>query len=293
MLDTVASLETGCPRLISSLELADFPLPAADPIWLAPDAVAWAQALVALPSNDKTLADALAVLFVRPGQAEPACLAEAKWQSGSFAWLCLILAITREVVELGEGKRRARPDAPPATGAGANDSDDGEGSGGLRWASWAKDDAMALELAGALERWRRGWDFDTLTSPVLPTACEDVYDEPAGGEAMGEGGKGSSSTGSSSSRPANPPYADVYFCREAVRPLSPSLLPLCRTLTPNSSCSSPTTGSPRCCSACSPSRRRPAATRSSSSSSHSGRASTSFGQRACRTGRYSRARGPS
>jgi hypothetical protein len=242
VLDTVASLETGCPRLISALELADFPLPAPDTIWLAPDAVSWAQALSASLTSDKTLGTALNLLLLRPGQPEPACLAEAKWQSGSFAWLCLILCITREVVELGEGKRRS-------TTAFQDDYDDDDDDAreegrGLRWAAWAKDDDMPAVLAGALERWRRGWDFDSLTSPVLPTACEDVYDEqptPAsigGAAAAGcfdgnvptpvesvAASPATAATGSSSSRPANPPYADVYFCREAVRPL-PLLLRL-------------------------------------------------------------------
>lgn len=234
VLDTVASLETGCPRLISALELADFPLPAPDTIWLAPDAVAWAQAVVGTPSYGKTLAHGLSLLFTPPGEEETACLRDAKWQSGPFFWLCLVLTITREIVELGEGKRRAM----------AGDA--------LRWATWASDDGMPAEIAAALERWRRGWDFDPLTSPVLPTACEDdcsaslspaglsdSYDSPeaylaaASAAAAAAASAGTPSSGrtpasdhtaassSASTEPANPPYADAYFCREAVS-FSPS-----------------------------------------------------------------------
>lgn len=245
MLDTVASLETGCPRLIAAHELADFPLPAPDTIWCAPDAVAWAQALSSSLAAHKTLAIALGYLFIPPGEAEPACLNEAKWQSGSFGWLCLVLTITREVVELGEGKRRS---ASVGVGGGGGGGGGHEGEGDLRWASWAKDDEMPAELAGALERWRRGWDFDSLTSPVLPTACENVYDdEPpptpvvAGAPSTTTAGGGlglfepgvtpdsfsaspSGRSSGSSSRPADPPYADVYFCREAVRSLLRSAL---------------------------------------------------------------------
>lgn len=134
VLDTVASLETGCPRLISASEMADFPLPAADPVWCAPDAVSWINAVSALEASDKTLATALGYLFVRPGEKETECLMNAKWQSGPFFWLCCILTITREVVELGEGKRRAM----------AGD--------GVRWAWWAQDEDMPQLISEALER---------------------------------------------------------------------------------------------------------------------------------------------
>lgn len=134
VLDTVASLETGCPRLISASEMADFPLPAADPVWCAPDAVSWINAVSALEASDKTLATALGYLFVRPGEKETECLMNAKWQSGPFFWLCCILTMTREVVELGEGKRRAM----------AGD--------GVRWAWWAKDEDMPQLISEALER---------------------------------------------------------------------------------------------------------------------------------------------
>jgi len=137
ILDTLASAESASPRLIAASELADFPLPAPDPIWSAPDAVSWAVATEAYPFSDRTLADGLATLFDPRGSVAAACRPQDNWRCGPFARLCLVLVILRETIDLGEGKARAEAGALP------------------RWAWWATGDDMRPLLATALDLVRR------------------------------------------------------------------------------------------------------------------------------------------
>lgn len=233
VLDTVAFLETGTPRQIAPAELAAFPLPASDPLWEARDAEEWQTILST--SRGYTLERMMNILETPANQKESDCLSSGHRKSvGPFAWLVCGLVLVRQVLDLGEGKRKE--EAAP-------------------WCTTYTDEEMPTRVQAGLERvsatslllpphffrvkrlnpililhqWRRGWDFDTLcrrvdsAGPDEPDlddcacitpliASVDTLSTPSRSESSpglnglpkGDGGK-------------RLPYADTIFCREAVR----------------------------------------------------------------------------
>ena len=132
LLDTVACLESTTALHVAPTELASFPLPAADPIWEAPNAEEWST-VVSHSGHSYSLGDILDKLFhiVNGNEPNGDCLEQGRARLGPFGWLMAILVIVREVVDLGEGKARDT---------------------NVRWMAGVPQEMVGLHLQNALNR---------------------------------------------------------------------------------------------------------------------------------------------
>ena len=112
-LDTISSLESMIPCILSSCELANMPLPAPDALWNAPDAASWYAAVKKY--RPMTLDEAMRRIFFLPTFGAFDTLHESsdtkyynllnESEFGPFARAAMVLTLLRGVMDLGEGKR--------------------------------------------------------------------------------------------------------------------------------------------------------------------------------------------
>ena len=137
-LDTISSLESNIPCILSSCEMGYMPLPAPDTIWRAPTAQAWLAAVK--DYRPMTLDEAMRRVFFLPsfgafdemhqqhqdaqaqsqcarymgkGGAADACPSSKadgynllnEYEYGPFARSAMVLTLLRGVIDIGEGKR--------------------------------------------------------------------------------------------------------------------------------------------------------------------------------------------
>lgn len=132
-MDTLASIETGCPRLIVPSDLAAFRLPSPDRVWNAATSMVWADEVPKYRSLEYDLGRAMRTIYAVEGFSVDV-LQPGRCLTGPFFWLVIVLVLTRELMDLGEGKRRDRECCP--------------------WAGDVDEDSLKEEIAKALERVR-------------------------------------------------------------------------------------------------------------------------------------------
>lgn len=185
-LDTVSALESQFPPIISPTELAALPLPAPDNVWKAPTAEQWLQAMQVY--RPMTLDQAMRRLFNLPtsgrfdelGAIDPTRNLLSEVEYGPFARTAMAITLLRGICELGEGKRdrgdwrdltdlwisatHLRPSSRCITGEGID-------------LGACTPDALRTRYSYALQRWRDGWDGDSLCS--TPGQSPAPSDSPA------------------------------------------------------------------------------------------------------------------
>ena len=131
-LDTISSLESNIPCILSSCEIGNMPLPAPDTIWRAPTAQAWFAAVKKY--RPMTLDEAMRRTFFLPSfgafddmhqqhqtqtrhnwtsdkqDSCPSSKADGynllnEYEYGPFARSAMVLTLLRGVIDIGEGKR--------------------------------------------------------------------------------------------------------------------------------------------------------------------------------------------
>ncbi|CDZ96249.1 FOG: Zn-finger [Phaffia rhodozyma] len=231
ILDSICSIETGCPRLVASVDLSEFPLPSPDSIWEAPTASSWAEACSKFSNSEHVFEKQMRSIYNTSSGSEPV---SENHSAGPFSWLIVILTLTRELIDLGEGKPRDK--ACP-------------------WIGNVGDDILKEEISKALVRWETRWWPDSLCGPAPSIfyedegedvdhrpnnttydSCIDLDDSPSDspssstntrdttrertGSSSFDGtscsNPGSSAASSVSSKGSRLPYADVLFCRDAL-----------------------------------------------------------------------------
>ncbi|ORY31969.1 hypothetical protein BCR39DRAFT_524873 [Naematelia encephala] len=190
-LDTVSSLESNVPPILSGCEISLMPLPAPDTLWKAETAEQWLAA--AKKYKPMTLDEAMRRMFYLPTYGAFDTLhekADTKYYNllneteyGPFARSAMILTLLRGLIDIGEGKRD-RGDWRDLTDLWVGCSwlrpahkmldQSGNDLGGVTR------ECLRARFAMGLEKWRQGWDFDPLclspgqksstsTSPTGPT----------------------------------------------------------------------------------------------------------------------------
>ncbi|ADV24752.1 C2H2 zinc finger protein Zas1A [Cryptococcus gattii E566] len=172
-LDTISSLESNIPCILSSSELAYIPLPAPDTLWKAPTAEAWRKAVKKY--RPMTMDEAMRRTFFLPTYGTFDKLhqkADTQFyhllnQSdyGPFARMAMVITLLRGVIDIGEGKRD-RGDWRDLTDLWVGCSwlkpgkvilaQDGTDLGAITR------DGLKDRFKQALQKWREGWDFDSL-----------------------------------------------------------------------------------------------------------------------------------
>lgn len=155
-MDTVASLDSSIPALLSLEEMRHLPLPSPDLIWRAPTASAWRIALetYAGPSFDEAMqqifGDEDAIQFPEQTGAGPSI----RGSHGPFARLVMMIALLRGIISMVEGRTQKVSRPSPVE----------------RWiwlpSGYSEEDRHLAVYKRALERWREAWDFDPLCKHV-------------------------------------------------------------------------------------------------------------------------------
>lgn len=173
-LDTVSALESQFAAIIMPSEIGPVPLPAPDSVWKAATSEDWARAV----SNYQpmTLDQAMRRVFNLPTEGrfdelssiDPTrnILSEAEY--GPFARTAIVMTLLRGILDFGEGKRdrndwrdltdlwvsatHLRPGAKCLSGEGLD-------------LGAPTPDAIRSRLTLGMQRWREGWDYDTLCTP--------------------------------------------------------------------------------------------------------------------------------
>ncbi|RXK37673.1 hypothetical protein M231_05085 [Tremella mesenterica] len=223
LLDTISALESSLQCILSPSELCLLPLPATDALWRAETAEQWLAA--AKEARVMTLDEAMRRLFFLPTYGSFEEMHEkadtkglnllCEFELGPFARVAMIISLLRGVIDIGEGKRD-RGDWRDLTDLWVN-------------CSWLKPGTKMLSQTGAdigpvsreslrgrfgmaLQRWREGWDFDSLCPAPTPFT-------PSGGASTSTSesppGLDPSSRSSSSSSDTNR-FGKLNYCEEAL-----------------------------------------------------------------------------
>lgn len=188
-LDTVSSIESQFPPIITPSELAALPLPAPDTIWKAPTAEAWLEAMQSY--QPLTLDGATRRLFNLPtsgrfdevASPDPTRNILSSYDFGPFARTALIMTLLRGIIDLGEGKRdrgdwRDLTDlwvsAQHLRPAAKCFSSEGVDLGACT------PEALRTRYSFALQRWRDGWESDSLCA-TSPCSSPGVSTSPFNG----------------------------------------------------------------------------------------------------------------
>ncbi|WVO17669.1 hypothetical protein L204_105366 [Cryptococcus depauperatus] len=174
-LDTISSLESNLPRILSSCEVAYIPLPAPDTLWKAPTAQVWYKALKNY--QPMTLDEAMRRVFFLPTYGSFDKLhekADTQYYNllnqsdyGPFARMAMVITLLRGIIDIGEGKRdkgdwRDLTDlwvgCPWLRPSKKMLAQDGTDLGIVTRGS------LKERFKSGLQKWREGWDFDSLCS---------------------------------------------------------------------------------------------------------------------------------
>jgi hypothetical protein len=117
VLDSLASLELpSAPSHVLPSELASFPLPASDELWLAPDEAAWSHAMHAASysvSNSTVARPPMTLCHLLYRLCHPHTHGSLSGGAGAeilrlgpFGWLVGVLALLKAALDCGEGRER-------------------------------------------------------------------------------------------------------------------------------------------------------------------------------------------
>ncbi|WVQ76431.1 hypothetical protein IAR50_006098 [Cryptococcus sp. DSM 104548] len=180
-LDTISSLESNIPCILSGCEVAYLPLPAPDTLWNAPNAQSWLKAVKKY--RPITLDEAMRRTFYLPTYGAFDALHEQadtqfynllnESDYGPFARMAMVITLLRGIIDIGEGKRD-RGDWRDLTDLWVGCSwlrpgkhivaQDGTDLGVITRES------LKERFRLGLQKWREGWDFDSLCSNPAPVA---------------------------------------------------------------------------------------------------------------------------
>ena len=136
LVDLFSSIITNKEPTIKAYEMNNVPLPANDKLWMAPNAQAWAK-MIDNSHGTYTHGDIMNLIFSNHSDLE-----DYKYfgqELGPFARNCLMSSIVRGILEVGI---------------------ENGGSFGSYWLPNLDSDGSILAFRKALNRWRRGFDFD-------------------------------------------------------------------------------------------------------------------------------------
>ncbi|KAK8845332.1 hypothetical protein IAR55_006045 [Kwoniella newhampshirensis] len=208
-LDIISAVESNIPCILSSCELSSIPLPAPDTLWKAPNAEAWLKEVKKY--RPMTLDEAMRRIFFLPTYGAFDTLHEGsdtqyynllnQSDFGPFARMAMIITLLRGVIDIGEGKRD-RGDWRDLTDLwiGCNWlrphkkmlAQDGTDLGRITRES------LRGRFALGLQKWREGWDFDSLCSSPLRTGAKgrspSYSISPSGGGSRADSPKESDDT---------------------------------------------------------------------------------------------------
>ncbi|WWD22281.1 hypothetical protein CI109_106772 [Kwoniella shandongensis] len=219
-LDTVSALESNIPCILSTCEVSYVPLPAPDTLWKAPTAEAWLKAVKNY--RPMTMDEAMRRIFFLPTYGSFDSLHENsdtqyynllnQTDMGPFARCAMVITLLRGVMDIGEGKRD-RGDWRDLTDLWVGCSwlrphtkmlaQDGTDLGRITRES------LRGRFSLGLQKWREGWDFDSLCSSPLDARKASPRPEERSGDTR-------SSSESQPSEESLLPKETLNYCEDAL-----------------------------------------------------------------------------
>ncbi|ODN97010.1 hypothetical protein I350_07988 [Cryptococcus amylolentus CBS 6273] len=227
-LDTISSLESNIPCILSGCEVAYLPLPAPDTLWKAPNAQSWLKGVKKY--KPMTLDEAMRRTFYLPTYGAFDALHEKadtqfynllnQSDYGPFARMAMVITLLRGIIDIGEGKRD-RGDWRDLTDLWV----------GCSWLRPGKQiiaqdgtdlgiitrESLKERFRLGLQKWREGWDFDSLCSS--PTRAATGHYTRSGAPGAGSAGAGVSPESDSASPREDEqsiPKETLNYCEDAL-----------------------------------------------------------------------------